>query len=242
MQKAYQQFELAVARAPAEPREGAVNHVCAGDNRLYGIGKRQLQVVVRVYSDFLSEFVGYPHVFCHHVADLLAVKRTEAVHEIYRLRLALPEQFQTLVKLAFADGGNRHDVDGRLVPLVLGVFYHVERKRNLVDIGRDPHEIYGAFFFGENICFVVALFGVRHDRELNLALVVTDHAVYVVLVAEAPRAELVGGENLVAVFVADLHVVDAGVGAGVVDGANLPVGKPAGIHEPAVAYRAVEHF
>ena len=109
-------------------------------------------------------------------------------------------------------------------------------------VGCDSYEVYLALFLGEDIGLVVRLFGVRHDRDFYVAFIISDYAVYIVFVAEAPRTKFGRGKYFVAVFVAYFHVIYPGVGAGVVYGANLFVCKLARVHQTAVSYCAVEHF
>ena len=56
------------------------------------------------------------------------------------------------------------------------MFNHVERERNLVNVGRDSNHVDEAFGLLGEVGFVVALFGVRHDGDFDVALVVADYA------------------------------------------------------------------
>jgi len=60
------------------------------------------------------------------------------------------------------------------------------------------------------------------------------------LIAVPPGAELVFREDFFRILVADLHVIQAGVDAGAIDGTDEGVGKLVGIDQTAVADGAVE--
>ena len=82
VQETDKHFKLAVARASPQARKSSVNHIRASHNRFNSVGKCQLEVVMGVYADFYSKLPRNPHVFCHQVADLLAVQRSETVNQI----------------------------------------------------------------------------------------------------------------------------------------------------------------
>ena len=109
-----------------------------------------------------------------------------------------------------------------------------------MDVERHADHVQHALLLGQDVGPPVRLAGVGHRRELQRRGVVADDAPHVVLVAELPGAELVAGEELLRGLVADLHVVDAGLDAGLVDGLDEAVVERVIVDQAAVADRAVE--
>ena len=170
----------------------------------------------------------------------LAVKRAETVHDVNRLRLGLGEHFQSLVQFAFRHGGDGHEIHGGFVALVVRVLDHVQRGRNLVDVGRHADHVQDGILFRQNVLVIIAALGVGHHGELEIGLVVADDAAEVVLDAVFPAAVFAGLDAFARRLVAEFHVINAGGDAGVIDDLHDFVVEMVVVHQAAVADGAIE--
>jgi hypothetical protein len=82
-----QQLHRAVARSPSKTGNARVQHVGAENDRLDGVGERELHVVVGVNPDGLLGRPGELEELVHQRLDLFAVERAETVDDIERRRL-----------------------------------------------------------------------------------------------------------------------------------------------------------
>ena len=242
VQEAQQQLHRAVAGAPAQPRHAPVEPVGSLDGRLDGIGERQLPVVVGMHPHRLPGRRRVAQERIHVAVDLLRVQRPEAVDDADGVRLRLRHQGQRLVQLAVRHRRQRHQVQARLVALVMGMLDHVEGQRDLVDIGGHPDHVQDALRFRQDVLPVVALVGVGHRRQLQRGLVVSDDAAEVALDAVLPRAELPRRKLPARVDVPDLHVVDAALDARLIHRLHRLVAELVVVHQTAVPNGAVQHL
>ena len=107
----------------------------------------------------------------------------------------------------------------------------------------DTDHVERALGGGDDVMLPVALAGVGHGRKLEPGrpgVVVTDDAPQVGLGTEAPGSELVGGEDLLRVLVADLHIVQARIHTGAVERAHEVVAELVPVDQTAIADGAVE--
>ena len=115
-----------------------------------------------------------------------------------------------------------------------------------MDVAGDADHIEHAVLGRDDLVLPVALAaGVGHGTEFQAGLlggVVAHHAAHVLFLAVPPWAVLVVRKYLGVVLVADLHVVDAGLDAGLVDRLDLVVGKLGVVDQAAVADGAVQHL
>ena len=241
-EEAKQQFHRAVAGAAAETEHGGVDAVRALDDRLNGVGEGELHVVVRVDADLFAGGVGHGDVFFDKRTNLLVIKRAVAVDDDDGFHRGLGEDFQCLVNLGIGDGADGHDVAARLVALVVGVLDHVHRSRDLVCISGDADAVEHALFGRQDVGFVIGLAGVGHGGELELGVVVANDAAHAVLITKLPVAVLLAGKLGLGGFVAQFHVVDAGLDGGVVDGLDEVVLEQVIVDQAAVTDGAVQHF
>ena len=172
----------------------------------------------------------------------LAVKRAETVHDVNRLGLGLGQHFQAFVQFAVGNGRGGHEVHGRFVALVVRVLDHVQRGRNLVDVGRHADHVQDAVLFRQNVLVIIAALGVGHDGELQVGRVVADDAAQVVLDAVFPAAVFALLDAFARRLVAEFHVIHAGGDAGVIDHLHDFVVEMVVVHQAAVADGAVEDF
>ena len=94
----------------------------------------------------------------------------------------------------------------------------------------------------EDVGFVVGFSGVGHCGEFEGCVVFTDDAANVVLVAKFPVAKIGPGKLILGGLVAEFHVVDARLDAGVVDGLDEIVLELVGVDQATVTDGAVEHL
>jgi len=166
----------------------------------------------------------------------------ETVDDDHGERRSLCDRLQYRVDLPIRDVGNCHQVGGGLVPQLGGVCDHVDGLRDLVRIEGDPDHVEGAFRCRDEVRLPVALARVRHGCQFEpggLRVVAPHDAAEILIVAMPPGSEVVGRKNSLRILVADLHVVDAGINACLVNGAYLLVTEAVGVHEAAIADRAV---
>ena len=171
---------------------------------------------------------------------LLAVERAEAVHDVNRLRLGLGQHFQPFVQFAVGNGRGGHEVHGRFVAFVVRVLDHVQRGRNLVDVGRHADHVQDGIFFRQNVLVIIAALGVGHDGEFQIGLVVADDAAQVVLDAVFPAAVFALLDAFARRLVAEFHVINAGGDAGVIDHLDDFVVEMVVVHQAAVADGAIQ--
>ena len=117
----------------------------------------------------------------------------------------------------------------------MGVLDHVQCQRHLVDVGGHADHVQHAFRRRQDVRLVIALFGVGHGRQLQRGIVVADNAADVLLAAVLPRSKLARRELLPRVDVADLHVVDSGLDAGLIHASDYVVSELVVVHQAAIA-------
>jgi len=122
------------------------------------------------------------------------------------------------------------------------VLYHLQGRWNLVDVRRDADDVYHALRLGQDIVAVVGSLGVGHHRDLQVGRVVANDPTDTVLVAELPVAVIAGREDLSVGLIADLHRVNPGLDAGIVDSLHEPVLEAVVVDQPTVPDRAVQYL
>ena len=241
-QEADEQLQRAVARAAPQPVDGGVQAAGAQDQRLDGVGVRELLVVVRVNADHLAAPLDGLQEGQRQVANLLGIERAEAVHQVDGVHRALHQRRQRVFKVAVQHGGDRHQVERGLVPLLVRVGDHVDGGGNLVDVGGHADAVEDALLLWQDVGVVIRPLGIRHGAQLHLARVVAHDSPDVVFVGILPRAVLLAREDLLRCLVADLHIIHTGGHAGVVDRLHEMFLEQMIVDQPAVAYRAVQHL
>ena len=242
MQEAEQQLHLAVAGATAHAGEAGVEVVGALDERLDGVGEGQLAVVVAMDADLLALASDYLQVSLHERLDLLRIQKAEAVDDIDDTHRCFGKHLERFIQLPLRDRRSRHDVDARLVPLVVGVLDHTDRQGDLMDVAGYADHVEHALLLRQNIGLVVALFRISHGRQLERGVVVTDDAPHILLAGVTPGTVVLCGKLRTAVDVADLHIVDAGGDAGGVYTLNNGVIELGVVHQAAITNGGVENL
>jgi len=215
-QEAKEQFHGTVACSPAKAGHGGVSAIATEDDYFNRIGESQLLIVVGVNANLL---IG---------ADI-----------------RLGEFFKRLINLGLGYGGDGHEIAGGFIAHFVSMLYHFHRFGNLIDVTGYADDVEDALIARFDLRFPVALAGVGHGGEFEAGLfsiVVAYDPAHVLLVAVAPRAELVPREQSRGVLVADFHVIEPSSDAGVIYGPDDLVGELVVVDEPAVADGAVEHF
>ena len=139
----------------------------------------------------------------------------------------------------WGNGRGGHEVDGRFVAFVVRVLDHVQRGRDLVDVGRHADHVENGILFREDVLVIIAALGVGHDTQFQCGLVVSDDAAQRVLGAVFPVPMFTGLDAFARRLVAEFHVIHAGGNAGVINQLDRLVVEMVIVHQPAVTDGAV---
>ena len=132
--------------------------------RLNGIGKRKLLIIMRMDSHRLSRRVCRLHIFLRQFRNLLWIKRTKAVHQIYHIHRTFSQKLQRRVQIIAVHLRYRHNIYCHFISLFLKMLYHLHGSRNLMNIGSYPYKVDDTVFFGKNILLIIAAPYICHHR------------------------------------------------------------------------------
>ena len=85
------------------------------------------------------------HIGVHNTRNLLWIQRAKAVNDIEHIRRGLPQYVECNLQVALLPVRNRHDIAAHLIALSLGIFDHVCRRRNGIQISCHTNQINRTF-------------------------------------------------------------------------------------------------
>ena len=124
----------------------------------------------------------------------------------------------------------------------MAVFDHFQRGGDGVDIGCHAYHVDDALGTRLDVAPEVGSSHVRHDGDFQVGVVFANDGADVLVVAEFPLAELVGGEDVLRRLVAEFHVVHARLDVGEIQRADEFVVKIEIVHQTAVPDGRVQHL
>mmetsp|Transcript_14116 Transcript_14116/g.31320 ORF Transcript_14116/g.31320 Transcript_14116/m.31320 type:complete len:282 (-) Transcript_14116:154-999(-) len=231
-QEAKQVLRRSVASAPAQTHDGPVHDVGPFHDGVNAVGHPQLLVVVPVEADLHVGERG--DVSPNQEADLLTVQTAKRICQIEVLTLAGLEFLQARINLGQRHLGNRHQIDGDLVPALQTQVGQLDGLINLMSVARHTHEVQQRILLHRDVAGVDAA-NVGHRRQLQAGLVVPNNSLQILRGAEAPWAHFPTLEILLTREVPNLHVVDPSLHASIVHSSHKIVCELPLVHQPPIS-------
>ena len=122
-------------------RHRSVEKIRALDDALDGVGERELHVVVHVDAHFLAGRFAVAEIFFHQLVNAARCKTRRSCPRRKWPWPRISRAFPSLIQLAVGNRRGGHEVHGGFVALVVRVLDHVQRGRNLVDVGRHADHV-----------------------------------------------------------------------------------------------------
>mmetsp|Transcript_28811 Transcript_28811/g.69191 ORF Transcript_28811/g.69191 Transcript_28811/m.69191 type:complete len:386 (-) Transcript_28811:663-1820(-) len=171
---------------------------------------------------------------------LLAVQAPEGVRDVHKVAAAGPLQLvQASVDLSHVHAGQGHEQDPDLVALPHARVGNLDGLVDLVSVARHTHHVHQGIPAVRNVRLGDPPH-IHHRRQLQRSLVLPKHPLEVLRLAETPGPgsfqQPWGGE------VAHIHVVHAGLDAGIVDGLDDFVREFPVVHQATVTDSVVHHL
>ena len=158
----------------------------------------------------LAIFIRRFQILVTQSSDLLRIKRPIAVHQIHRTHTALAQQLQRGINIYIIGFGNCHYIDAGFIPLLRTILYHLNSRRNCVNISSNPYQVHRTVFFIQNIFLEIASSYIRHNRNFHIRLVISYHRTDILVITEFPLSEFPDVEQFLGCLIAEFHIIYTG--------------------------------